>query len=216
MKKQDSRKKEEKKRKIIVWKIVLASAIALIFLGKPLSAWADLVSMENRRAGDYVIRQEKRKVGSIMTIKPASVDLRILSIISSEGIRTLEDYELWLKKNIRYQSDELKDEWTEAEEMLNRKYGDCEDFAFLNTAFLHVLGYQPRVMAMIGLIGGGGHAIAVFEKDGQYLWFDNGTLERTTASSMEEFTKVVYKRFAFLGIYEIHPDEQNQSGLSEK
>ncbi len=216
MKKQSLRKKEEKKKKIIVWKLVLSSAMALLFLGTPFCAGADLISMESRRTGKYVIRQEKRKVGSILTVKPAAVDLRILSIINNEGMNTLEDYERWLKKNIRYQSDQQKDEWSFAEETLSRKYGDCEDFAFLNAAVLHVLGYQPRVMAMIGLIGGGGHAICVFEKDGQYLWFNNATLEETSARSMDEFTKVVYKKFAFLGIYEIDPDEQRESVLSEK
>ena len=74
--------------------------------------------------------------------------------------------------------------------MLQKRRGDCEDYAFLNAAVLRVLGYRPEVLAMGGL--GGNHAICVFKENGRYSWIDNARLKRSKAESILEFTKYLF------------------------
>ncbi len=167
-------------------------------------------------AGNIVIRQERYKIGSVSIVKPVSVDLRILNIINLEGIKSIEDYALWLKENVKYRKDDSADVWSLPDETLTRKYGDCEDFAFLNAAFLHVMGYKPKVMAIVGGIRKGGHAICAFRKGDHYLWFDNAELKKIPAASIEEFTKHIFRRYACLGLFEIDLDNRTKHSLSDQ
>ncbi|MFH1837805.1 MAG: hypothetical protein ABH862_06825, partial [Candidatus Omnitrophota bacterium] len=84
-----------------------------------------------------------------------------------------------------------------------RKYGDCEDYAFLSAAVLKVLGYDPKVLA----IGDGSksHAICVFEKDGKYMWFNNTNLESTEAFSFSQFAEYIFATYKASFISEMNP-----------
>ena len=205
------------KRKQGILKIAFFLIFSVIFLCKSAPVSASLVSKETENTGfngSIVIRQEMRKTGSISIIGPAVVDLKILDIINTEGIKSLRDYEQWLQKNIEYRNDDGADVWSLPAETLRRKYGDCEDLAFLNAAFLRVAGYQPKVMGLLRGGGRTGHAICVFKESGYYLWFDNAKLNKTSATSMEEFAKYILRSHLYAGLFEINLDATNQNILS--
>ena len=176
----------------------LTLMLLLALLLDPPSAEAALLSTERTDMdvmGGIAIRQKIQKVGSILVSEPLPIDVDILDIICAQGIESPEDYSRWLKKNIEYKKDEGADTWSEPEETLVRKYGDCEDFAFLNKAFLRVMGYKPEVLAVRRGTTGGNHAICVFKSGGSYLWFDNAKLKRTSASSLKEFGKYLARHY---------------------
>jgi predicted transglutaminase-like cysteine proteinase len=200
-------KGKEKRMKQAHLHIFKASAflfILLIFLSNCFPALADVMSKEGTIfTGHIIIRQQRHKVGSIFIAQPVPVDLKILNIINTEDIKSFQDYTQWLQKNIQYKKDTKDDEWSLPEQTLARGYGDCEDFAFLNAAFLQLLGYKPKVLAMVGGIKNDGHAICVFNKDGYYFWFDNTRLKKLRASSMQEFAHRILNKYAHLSLYEI-------------
>ena len=183
--------------------------LLLFFLSTPPPAFANPEPAEESNTGfnrSIIIRQERRKIGSVLVIKPVTLDLDILHIINTEGITSLEDYARWLKANVKYCSDNGQDIWSLPEDTLGKRQGDCEDFAFLNAAFLQVMGYQPKVMALVGGIRRVGHAICVIEKGDHYLWFDNDQLKKVAVDSMKEFTRHIFQRYACLGLFEINLD----------
>ncbi|MBN3038128.1 MAG: hypothetical protein JW869_01765 [Candidatus Omnitrophica bacterium] len=199
-----------------IFRKAILALFFLLLLAIHVCALADTVSIKDRKMGKYIIRQRMCRRGSILTVQPVAVDLKIFSIINAQSIETIEDYELWLKDSIQYQNDEDGDIWSFPEETLAKESGDCEDFAFLNAAFLHVLGYKPKVMAILGGLMQAGHAICVFEREGKYLWFDNGELKNSGATTIEEFNTHIYKKFACYALYEITLVEQGQNALSNK
>jgi predicted transglutaminase-like cysteine proteinase len=175
----------------------------------------NLLASKEEESQYFIIRQDKYKAGSVLVSVPNQTDTTILDLLKNSGIRTLEDYARWLAENIKYKTDEAKDTWAQAQETLQRKSGDCEDYAFLNAAVLNVLGYHPKVLGLKGVrasIGRliGNHAICVFTKDCHYLYFDNEKLKTTYASSIAEFLKYIFTRFNCLSISELWLNDKNQ------
>ena len=190
-----------------------------IFFFNPASVLADSPSIEESDTGfigNIVIRQQTKTVGSVSVYGPVAVDLRILDTICRVNIKSINDYARWLQKTVKYKKDNGVDTWSLPEETLTKKHGDCEDIAFLNKAFLHVLGYQPKVMALLKRGGRKGHAICVFKKNGYYLWFDNTKLKKTSIASMEEFAKYILRNGLYAHLFEINFDAVNQTILSAK
>jgi len=175
-----------------------------------------LVSYEDQGfTGTFIVRQETASTAKTLVSQANPLDMRILNIISDENINSVEDYAQWLEKNFEYKSDEGPDIWASPEETLTRKYGDCEDFAFLNEAVLRIFGYRPKVLAMAGGIKTVNHAICAFEKDGYYLWFDNNKLKQTPASSVEEFGSHVVPRHGYAYMFEIKKEGDKQTILAD-
>jgi len=160
--------------------------------------------------GNFVIRQETIRLGSVLISRPSEIDTHIAKFLSANDIKTLDEYALWLGKNIKYRADAQCDAWSSPEETLDRLYGDCEDYAFLNSAVLRVLGYKSKVM-VLGT-SERDHAICVFEKDGNYFWFNNGELKRTDTATIKKFGKYIFKKYACSRILEINP-ETRKCGL---
>lgn len=205
------------KRKQGILKIAFFLVFLIIFLSKSAPASAGLVSKEiedTEFISSIVIRKEMLKASGISTIRPAAVDLKILDIINTDGIKSLRDYERWLQENMEYRSDDGADLWSLPDETLRKKYGDCEDLAFLNATFLHVAGYQPKVIGLLRGTGRKGHAICIFKKSGYYLWFDNTKLNKTPATSMEEFAKYILRSHSYTRLFEINLDAKSQNSLS--
>ena len=141
--------------------------------------------------------------------KPDALDLSILKIICRENIRGVEDYARWLDSHFTYEKHAGADVWGLPQETLNRRKGDCKDLSLLNTAFLRVLGYQPRIFAMARLTDS--HAICVFEKEGRYFWFDNTELKETPASTLEEFKTYIYNNNRMYYLYEVNAANLDQA-----
>jgi hypothetical protein len=174
------------------------------------------VFVSRERAGDpLAIRQETYKIGQALISRPHRTDTIVSDMLRAHGITSLEEYLKWLRDTIRYKRDGGDDIWALPEETLERRYGDCEDYAFLNAAVLQVLGYRPKVLALMGIrmfvrrcIAN--HAICAFEKDGHYLYFDNGELKSTDASSMDEFARYIFAHYRCLTVSELSFDYKNK------
>ena len=152
---------------------------------------------------NIVIRQQTKTTSGISVCGPVEIDLRILDIACLANMKSLDDYALWLQKAVQYKRDKFYDVWSSPEETLAKRSGDCEDIAFFNKAFLSVLGYKPKVIALLRKGGHKGHAICVFKEQGRYMWFDNTTLKRTPASSIEEFTSYILKNSIYASLLEV-------------
>ena len=198
-------------------KIFLFLISILFFIFNSASVLADSPPIKNSNTGfpnDIIIRQQIKTVGSISVYGPVAVDLRILDTICRVNIKTINDYVQWLQKTVKYKKDTDIDAWSLPEETLTKKYGDCEDIAFLNKAFLHVLGYRPKVMALLRKGRRKGHAICIFKENGYYLWFDNTKLKKTLISSRKDFAKHLLRNSLYVHFFEINFDAVNQAIVS--
>lgn len=167
-------------------------------------------------ANNIVIRQQTKTANGISVCAPVEIDLKILDIVRRADMKSIDDYAKWLQKTVQYKKDDNADVWSQPEETLARESGDCEDIAFLNETFLQVMGYKPKVMALLRRTSLKGHAICVFEENGRYLWFDNTTLKKTTATSMDEFAKYILKQTAYFSLAKIDFETNKQIALADK
>ncbi len=186
-------------------KIILICLFFVLFFNSA-STLADPVFMGKTGigfAGNIVIRQQTKVISGISVCEPIKIDLRILDIICLANIKSIDDYALWLQRTVQYRKDDNADVWSSPEETLAKKFGDCEDIAFFNKTFLRVLGYDPKVIALLRKGERKGHAICVFKEQGYYLWLDNTTLKRTSTVSIEEFAEYIFKNSAYASLSEI-------------
>jgi len=111
---------------------------------------------------------------------------RLRGLFKDKGIKTLAQYALWLKSNITYRKDIYSDVWLSPDELLNRKYGDCEDMAFLSDAALRIMGYRPYVIAFKRSGRRQWHAVCVFKSGDNYSYFDNNRLINTSEGAFDK------------------------------
>ena len=138
--------------------------------------------------------QEVMHRDGVWVSRPKPTEKRLRDVMIVNRIDSVEAYVAWIRRNFCYQRDTGPDAWYDADEMLSRRTGDCEDFAFLHQAFLRLMGFSPKVLA-VAQGHGNAHAICVFKKTGRYAWFDNGTLLETRAISFEECSKRISERY---------------------
>lgn len=184
-------------------------------VGISLSFPVCLFAYEQKRAYSprkLVIRQETYSANGISVCRPLPLDIEILDLINKNNIRSVEDYADWVKKNIRYEKDKGKDTWAAPQITLKRKYGDCEDYAFLNAAVLCVLGYQPKVLAMKGLTGC--HAICVFQENGYYFWIDNTELKKTSTRTFADFGRYLHDEYGCNRLLVLKQEVERQNSVS--
>ncbi|MBI4845212.1 MAG: transglutaminase domain-containing protein [Candidatus Omnitrophica bacterium] len=141
----------------------------------------------------FVVRQEKYVRGGIMVSRAASADERIRDFLVFKNISSLSEYINWIKQNIGYRKDEGADSWASPLETLEKGYGDCEDFSFLNESVLRVLGYQPKVISLLRL--GYNHAICIFKENRCYSIIDNDKIIKTKIVEIEELAKYLFTRY---------------------
>ncbi len=119
-------------------------------------------------------------------------------------IRNLTDYAHWLETNTNYREDPIGDDWAPPQEMLRRRIGDCEDYAFLTAEVLKILGYQPHILALA--MEDFTHAITVFKDNDQYCIFDNYKLVQTKITSFEDLTQFFILKLNSRYIIEVNFD----------
>lgn len=159
------------------------------------------------KINEFHIAQEMFRKNGVLVVRPKDLDLKLMNLMQSEKIRTLEDYARWLKGTVKYQKDGKRDNWTGPQETLQKRNGDCEDYTLLNTAILKVLGYQPQFLALKGPTQA--HAICVFKRDGYYHWFDNAELKKTDARTLSELGRHLLKNKQYSSLFEV--DVQKKS-----
>ncbi|MFH1593321.1 MAG: hypothetical protein ABID09_01325 [Candidatus Omnitrophota bacterium] len=72
------------------------------------------------------------------------------------------------------------------------------------------------ISAIISRLPLGGHAICAFEKDGRYLWFDNGKLKETNEASLEDFTSYIIAKYKCSSVSEIYFDSKERKVLARQ
>jgi hypothetical protein len=148
-------------------------------------------------AGSASISQTRYVSNGIFVSRPADYKERIWYTLLFNEIRNLDDYCRWLNSAVAYKK-EKNDSWADPVFTLDKKAGDCEDFAFLNSEALRFLGYETRVWGMHHFFGN--HAVCVFRKDGYYFWFDNGKLRKTKAKTERELAMHFLSRYRLLSL----------------
>ncbi len=159
-----------------------------------------------------VIRQEIYSVNGVTVCQSSPLDTEIVRLINKNNIRSVEDYANWLQKNIQYEKDKGKDAWAAPQVTLKRKYGDCEDYSFLNVAVLRVLGYESRVLVMKGITGC--HAICVFQKNGYYFWFDNAELKKTSIRTIADFGRYLHDEYGCNHLLALNREVKRQNSVA--
>mgnify|MGYP001605926310 CR=1 FL=1 len=101
----------------------------------------------------------------------------------------------WLSNNFRYEL-EFPDHWQPAQETLDLKKGDCEDFAILAQNILKELGIESFIVIVNLKDFKQSHAICVFKDDKYYSFFSNQILVQTGAASIEGAVQEGYPDWA--------------------
>lgn len=158
---------------------------------------------------NFTIRQEISAKKGVLVSRPKELDEQIRFLIQTNRINSLESLSQWLTLNFSYQNDVGGDNWATPEETLNKRTGDCEDFAFLTNAALKVLGYNPKVIVLRR--NKKAHATCVFQSDGYYCWFDNTELKKTSAQSLEAFVQEMTSRYNLTSMLELDPEKKEWS-----
>ncbi len=148
-----------------------------------------------------VVRQEKIVRNGVLISRPVMIDEIICNLLIFNKIKTVSEYTQWLGGNIAYEPDDGHDCWAAPEETLNRRYGDCEDIAFLNQSALRVLGFQSDVLALMRI--GQNHAICVFKENGYYFLIDNTRYIATLAKNREELAICLTEMYYCSSIYSL-------------
>ena len=145
---------------------------------------------------------------------PIKLRPTIESFLVENNIASLEDYIVWLQKNIHYKSDMHGDQWAVPEETLKRYGGDCEDLAFLSAAVVEHFGYQPHVLAY-AKNPKEAHAFCIFKRNGRINIFDNTRFVETKARSVLDLAAFGFKQEHALALLELNLAAQKITVLYE-
>jgi len=97
----------------------------------------------------------------------------------------------WLIKEFNYRG-EFPDYWQSAQQTLELKGGDCEDFAILSHAILTELGIENNIVLVKFRDLRQFHALCIFKDKGAYSFISNQKLIRTKATSIEQAIEKIY------------------------
>ncbi|HPN55696.1 MAG TPA: transglutaminase-like domain-containing protein [Candidatus Omnitrophota bacterium] len=149
----------------------------------------------------FCIQQDSSRENGVLVSKPNRSDIQIRDFVLNADIKSIEDYANWLNHNIEYRKSHQFDAWVLPSDILRRRWGDCEDFALLNSAVLRVLGYQPRFLALQRARRA--HAICTFQKDGAFFWFDNADIKNARATTLQDFVQLLKKQYHLSRVLEL-------------
>ncbi|MDP2653153.1 MAG: transglutaminase-like domain-containing protein [Candidatus Omnitrophota bacterium] len=149
----------------------------------------------------FRIRHVKTQKDGVLVSRPSKIDEKIYKLLKNNKIYTPKDYAKWLEKHIVYRKDSKAGAWADPLSVLARKFGDCEDFAFLNVAVLRVMGYSPKFFTFHSEEKG--HAICVFQDKGHYYYFDNMKLKKIQEPTIFEFAKGLLSQETYTEIREL-------------
>lgn len=150
-------------------------------------AYATTNTADKERMRKIIAQSERRK-------REISQYLEMIRPVRGQ-LDSPEAISKWLRKNIHYEADRTGDDyWQAPYETLEKKSGDCEDYAFLAQALLNEIGIQSQVV-MVSYKKGTekkGHAMCVFQRDGGYEYFSGSVLSKHPASSIEQIMNREY------------------------
>ena len=198
--------------KITIFKsIVILNFAAIAFATLALPCFAD----QTIPIRGFHITQERLANNGVLVSRPVQLDQNIVTIVTQNRIRSIEDYAAWLDRTMTYQAEgKMQDQWLTPQEFLKAKRGDCEDFAFLNSLVLRVLGYKPHVVTLKS--SRNAHAICAFEYRGKFYWFDNAKLKTSSASDLIAFAQEVTDEYNYSSSSELDPSSKKSNLLYQR
>ncbi|MBU0633615.1 MAG: transglutaminase-like cysteine peptidase [Candidatus Omnitrophica bacterium] len=186
--------------------IYFSNFILMMFSFSQMSVFGDTCT--NLPITSFIIRQQISRTAGVLISRPCPLDEKIRELLIGANINCVDEYLLWLKDSITYKKDIGGDYWAYPELTLERGWGDCEDFAFLNQAVLRVMGYEARALSLMRL--GNCHAICVFLNGNEYAIIDNCRLITTQAKSMEELAQYLLTAYQAASLCALNLDSRTQ------
>ncbi len=200
--------------KYLYTRILIAGAIfCSLLLSKPALAF-DKNEHSVLQTTPVMNQGAMQKQGVLMS-RPDQNEEIVKDFMTANNIKTINDYSRWVKNNIEYKNDTKgQDTWEAPAVTLDRKYGDCEDFAFLNALVLRQLGYTPQVIAVVKK--GDAHAMCTFKAGDKTYVFDNNILKQIKAKDVEELAKYFFSKHNYLYFLELNFASRNWDILYAK
>ena len=135
---------------------------------------------------------------SIAQSQTAAVSIETIA----QQISSPEVLAQFMKHNFKFVSDRQlfhEDEyWQTPEEMLERRQGDCEDYALFAKAVLEQNGITAYVVSVYW--ADDAHTVAVFEDSGKWGILDLATLRYVDAATMADLAKSIRPDWHYLGM----------------
>ncbi|MBI4115463.1 MAG: transglutaminase-like cysteine peptidase [Candidatus Omnitrophica bacterium] len=140
-------------------------------------------------------------LGLLFPLSEGKAETLTLDSLASQ-LQTPEAIQKFMGKHFVYVEDQTlfgQDEyWQSPEEMLERKQGDCEDYALFAEAILKKNGYRTFIFSVYW--EDDAHTVAVFEKEGKWGIFDLDDLRYLKGDSIEDLGKAIKHDWSYLGI----------------
>ncbi len=188
--------------------------LVLVFCAFALYALPCFAQPESIALRPFQVRQERFAKNGVLVSRPVESDQKIVDIVSQNKIHTIEDYAVWLEKNMTYQADHGKDQWLTPQEFLKIKRGDCEDFAFLNAQVLSVVGFSAHIITLSSAQNA--HAICAFEHNGKFYWFDNAKLKSSAATNLTSLAQEITHSLNYLRSFELDPASKHTTLIYQR
>lgn len=128
-------------------------------------------------------------------------------IKESSNINSPIELSNWLTYNIRYEEDEEFDCWQSPNKTIERKIGDCEDYAILSYYVLkYQLKYKPIILILLKeLKEKNCHCVTVFKnKDGYWNMMDCNILWGSKIKNLKKFVYNIYSEYNYIMITNEH------------
>jgi len=202
------------------WKRAIRRFTAAAVVNAVLLNPAAALALEIIPVTGFHIRSERLEYDKVLVSRPHQTDRKILDFLVLNRIRTLQDYSRWLSDNIEYREDAFPDPWIYPQEMLAGRHGDCEDFALLTMHVLQVLGFKPKVLALVRVDKSGqvtrSHAICVIPFKNGYLWFDNSELKEAGSGNLQDLAQELMFQFNYTQTAELDFQTMSWATLYER
>ena len=202
------------------WKFYFRKTLAVLLAVQILLQPLEAAAIEIIPVNGFHVRNERVQHDNVLVSRPHKMDSKIFDFLVSNKIRTLQDYSRWLTDNIEYHEEAFPDPWIYPEELLTGRRGDCEDYALLTMHVLQVLGFQPKVLALVRIDRNGqvtrSHAICVVKFKTGYLWFDNGELKEAQAGNLQQLAEQLMQEFNYSQTAELNMQKMSWTTLYER
>ncbi|MBI3306315.1 MAG: transglutaminase-like cysteine peptidase [Candidatus Omnitrophica bacterium] len=110
-------------------------------------------------------------------------------------MQTPEEIARYMWRNFQFESDQTnfgKEEyWQTAQEFLQNRRGDCEDFAIFANEMLKLNGVSSFILNIYGS-GGFAHTVCVFKENGRYSVIDGTQVLHFKSKSITDLMSKIY------------------------
>jgi hypothetical protein len=194
---------------------------ALLSKAKDAFSTTDLADKERMRKVIAQAERREREISKYLGgLQKLEMDrAKYLEVVASirREFNSPETLSKWLHRSIRYDKEAPGgDYWQTPYETLDKRSGDCEDYALLAQALLSEIGISSRIISVAFMEGAEkkAHAICLFNEYGRYEFFSGAYLRKFSASSIEQLMDQAYP--TWYAIRELDPRTKTRIDISKK